>query len=62
MEEKHKLLKRVIIRMMRLPWNIQMFRRVIKRTTINTIQNNKATAQQQYAFTVRVIERKSGSH
>jgi len=45
---KNKLRKRVIIRMMRLPWNIQMFRRVIKITTINTIYNNKATAQQQY--------------
>ena len=71
MGEKHKLLKWVIIRMMRIPWNIIMFRRIIKRSAINTIYNKKNNRTAAIwnkkgicfeKFTVIVIERKSRNH
>ena len=56
--------------MMRLPWNIQMFGRVKKERTliqftITKQQHSSNMNQKRHLFsqfTVRVIERKSGSH
>ena len=70
MEEKHKLLKWVIIWMIRLPWNIQVFGRVKKERTlilftITKQQHSSNMNQKRHLlsqFTVRVIERKSRSH